>query len=252
MRLLFLRMRPKAIPAAVLAACLLAPAGAAGATKVATVKVSSCSRLDHSGSFYGRMLRQPGAERMAMRFTLLVRGPDEQRYTTVKAPGLKRWRRAKPRVRAFGYRQRVRGLADGSLYRMQVDFRWYDRDGEVVRKARRRSRACSQIGPLPDLRVRLVDMAPTSIDGVYRYRVRVANRGSAAAAAVGVRLSVDGSDVDARTIDALAPGTSTLLSFRGPTCNLAAHAVVDPDNTVRETSEADNGQSRTCEELTPE
>jgi CARDB len=245
-------MRRHAITAAVLAACLLAPASALGASKVAGVKVSSCSRLDHSGSFYGRMSQVPGAERMAMRFTLLARGPEEAKYTAVTAPGLKRWRRSKPEVRAFGYRQRVRGLLGGSLYRMQVDFRWYDSEGEVVRRARRRSGACNQAAPLPNLRVRLVDMAPTSIDGVSRYRVRVANGGSAAAEAAGVRLSVDGSDVDTRTIDSLAPGAFTFLSFRGPNCNLGAQAVVDPDNVVRETDEGDNAQTRTCEDLTPE
>lgn len=244
-------MRRHAITAAVLAASLLAPASAAGASKVASVKVSSCSRIDHSGSFYGRMSRQPGAEKMAMRFTLLVRGPADAKYAPVEAPGLRRWRRSKPRVRAFGYRQRVRGLADGSLYRMQVDYRWYDEDGEVVRKARRRSRACSQTGPLPNLRARIVEALPTAVEGVSRYRVRVANRGSAAADGVDVRLSVDGADVNTRTIDTLAPGAFTFLTFRGPACVAGAQAVVDPSNAVRETAEGDNAQSRTCEQLAP-
>jgi hypothetical protein len=246
---LFLGMRRHAITIAVLACCLLAPASAAGAGKLASVKVSSCSRLDHTGSFYGRMSRQPDAERMAMRFTLLVRAPGETGYVAVKAPGLRRWRRSKTDVRAFGYRQRVRGLADGALYRMQVDYRWYDEDGEVVRRARRRSRPCNQAGPLPNLRVQIVRAVPTAVEGVTRYRVRISNRGPAAADGVGVRLSVDGSDVDTHTIETLASGEVAFRSFRGPDCVAGALAVVDPDNTVRETAEGDNAHSRTCEEL---
>jgi CARDB len=244
-------MRRHAITVAVLAlcCCLLAPASAAGASKLAAVKVSSCSRLDHTGSFYGRMSRLPHAERMAMRFTLLVRGPDETRYTSVKAPGLRRWHRSKLKVRAFGYRQRVRGLADGSLYRVQVDYRWYDEDGEVMRRARRRSRTCNQAGPLPNLSIRIVEGAPTPVEGVWRYRVRVTNRGNAVAEDVGVRLSVDGSDVDTRTIDTLEPGAVKYRSFRGPACLIDVMAVVDPDNAMRETAEGDNAQSLTCEEL---
>jgi hypothetical protein len=246
---LFLGMHRHAITVAVLACCLLAPASAAGADKLASVKVSSCSRLDHTGSFYGRMSLWPGAERMAMRFTLLVRGPGETRYAAIKAPGLRRWRRSKADVRAFGYRQRVRGLADGALYRMQVDYRWYDEDGEVVRGARRRSRLCNQAGPLPNLRVRIVKAMPTDVEGVTRYRVRIANRGTAAAEGVDVRLSVDGSDVDTHTIETLEPRAVTFRGFRGPDCVTEVMAVVDPDNTVRETAEGDNAQSSTCEEL---
>lgn len=242
-------MRRHALTVAVLAFCLLAPASAAEASRLAGVKVSSCSRVDHTGSFYGRMSRLPLTERMAMRFTLLVRGPAETRYTAVKAPGLRRWHRSELRVRAFGYRQRVRGLADGALYRMQVDYRWFDADGEVIRRARRRSRTCNQVGPLANLHVRIVKAMPTAIEGVSRYRVRIANRGTAAAQGVDVRLSVDGSDVDTHTIATIEPGAVKFRSFRGPDCVTEVTAVVDPDNTVRETAEGDNAQSRACEEL---
>ena len=236
-------MRRYAIAAVFLAAaCLPAPAQAGAVTGV---KVSSCSRFDHSASFYGRMNRQLNAERMAMRFTLLVRGPGDV-FTPIKAPGLSRWRKSKPDVRAFGYRQRVRGLADGAFYRVQVDYRWYDRDGEVVRKSRRRSRVCSQAGPLPNLRVRIADAGPTAIAGVWRYRVRVANPGSALAEGVAVRMTVDGSVVDTRTIDTLEAGAFTFLTFRGPPCGTEAQAVVDPDNTVQESDDSDNAKTRAC------
>jgi CARDB protein len=249
-------MRRSTILATLLAACLLAPAEA-GALRVpdagaplAWVKVGSCSRLDHTAAFYGRMNRIPGAERMAMRFTLLVRGDDDF-FGPVRAPALSRWRKSKPGVRAFGYRQRVRGLVDGSLYRVQVDYRWYDEDGAVVRRARRRSGTCSQAGPMPNLRVKILDAAPTQIQGVTRYRVRVSNRGSALAEAVEVRLAVDGAAVDTQTIDELDAGDVNFLTFRGPSCESDVQATVDPAGTVQETAEDDNVQARSCDELAP-
>jgi hypothetical protein len=252
-------MRRSSIIAAV-AACLAggalasataAPAGRSApdaAFRLAWVKVASCSRLDHSAAFYGRMNRLPDTDRMSMRFTLLERDV-EAGYSPVRAPGLGRWRKSKPGVRAFGYRQRVRGLVDGSLYRMQVDFRWYDTDGELVHRARRRSRTCSQTGPLPNLRVKVLDSVPTQIHGVTRYRVRVANRGRAPVDGVGVRFAVDGSAVDTQTLAHLEPDEAAFLGFRGPDCQTGVEATVDPDGLIRETVEDDNVHALSCAEL---
>jgi hypothetical protein len=251
-------MLRRAILTATLAACLLAPAqvgarsgagkGVEALTPVASVKVSSCSRVDHSAMFYGRMKRLAGADRMAMRFTLLQRAEHES-FAPLRAPGLGRWRKSKHAVRGFGYRQRVRGLVDGSLYRMQVDFRWYDEEGSVIRRTRRRSRTCSQAGPLPNLRVKVMDSTPTAIDGVSRYEVRVANRGTAAAQLVDVALEVDGSAVDTQTVARLDPNQKQLLTFRGPTCVNGVRATVDPGGMVRETAEHDNVQALSCADL---
>jgi hypothetical protein len=249
-------MLRRTIIAAALGACVCVPALAAArqqppldaAIPLAAVKVSSCSRLDHTAAFYGRMQRLTGAERMAMRFTLLERG-DDQRFAPLRAPALARWRRSKPGVRAFGYRQRVRGLTDGSLYRMQVDFRWYDEEGEVVRRTRRRSGTCSQAGSLPNLRVKTVDAAPSQIPGVTRYSVRVSNRGSAAAEDVEVRFAVDGSAVDTQTVERLEAHEAQLLTFRGPRCESTVEAAADPSGTVLESAEDDNVQSLSCAEL---
>jgi hypothetical protein len=241
-----------------LAACLLAStavgarpgAGSArdAVAPVASVKVSSCSRLDHSAAFYGRMKLVAGADRMAMRFTLLQRaapGP----FEPVRAPGLNRWRKSKHGVRGFGYRQRVRGLPEGWLYRMQVDFRWHDEHKDVIRRARRRSRTCSQVDPLPNLRVKIMDSAPTQIAGVSRYHVRVANGGAAAAEMVDVALDVDGAAVDTKTVALLEAHHAEWVTFRGPTCESDVIATVDPDGTVREAAEDDNVQSLRCAEL---
>ena len=95
------------------------------------------------------MRQVTGSERMWMRFRLLEKGATGFRVR--KAPGLGRWRKSKPAVGAFAYRQTVRGLEAGSLYRAQVDFRWYDDAGTLVLTARRRSAPCRQFEGLPNL-----------------------------------------------------------------------------------------------------
>ena len=94
----------------------------------ARVKLADCSRSSHSAVFYARMRRVRGARRLGLRLTLLSRAGG-QRWQVVEAPGLGRWRWSRRGVRAFGYRQRVRGLAEGSAYRMVVAFRWRGRGG---------------------------------------------------------------------------------------------------------------------------
>ena len=49
------------------------------------------------------------------------------------APKLGKWHRSRAGVGGFGYKQAVRNLDEGSLYRVRVDYRWYDEDGEVDR-----------------------------------------------------------------------------------------------------------------------
>jgi CARDB protein len=212
------------------------------------VRVLSCSPASGSAVFYGRMHSQGAGQRMSMRFALLERrgsGP----FQPVRAPRLDRWRRSRPGVAMFGYRQRVRGLSEDGVYRARVDFRWHDRDGELVRRARRRSRTCSQAGPLPNLRVQITRVRVTTVRGVFRYLVRVTNAGAAEAEEVDVRLDVDGSAVDTETVPHLQAGESTVVDFRGPGCGSSVKSTADPDATVRESSESDNSHSLSCSEL---
>jgi hypothetical protein len=211
----------------------------------AHVKLVSCSPAQGSAVFYGRMRTLDGVQRMSMRFSLLERS-DEGTYEPVRARRLARWHRSRPGVAAFGYRQRVKGLDEDTVYRARVDFRWHDADGHVVRRAQRRSRPCSQAGPLPNLRARLVASAPTATQGVDRYEVRVVNAGGAPAEQVGVGLVVDGSAVDTHTVARLEAGEARLLDFRGPRCEDFVRTTADPAGSVRESSEDDNGESIAC------
>ena len=216
---------------------------------VASVRLVECVRVpeNRTAVFRGAMRRIPGAGRMWMRFKLQERvgaGP----FRSVKAPGLGVWRKSVPGVRRFAHRQRVLALAEGSAYRTVVSFRWYDSDGELIRRTKRRSPACRQPGLLPNLRVvRIAGGAPeVGVPGAYRYAVTVANRGQVAAQAIGVSLAVDGDTVDTHTVGSLAPGESRRLFFSGPACTETVTAVADPGDTVREVTEEDNTLASAC------
>jgi hypothetical protein len=223
-----------------------APA-AADAVLPASVKLVDCSLEDSSAAFYGRMRQVDGSERMSMRFTLLEKRLD--RYEALKAPGLSRWHRSNPGVGAFGYRQAVRGLQPGGVYRALVSFRWYSADGELIERARRTSAPCRQFEALPNLTTSLVGAEPTKVSGVLRYVLRVANLGVAPAAGIDVRLSVDGAVVDTVTVASLAPGEEREVRVRGPHCTTTVASLADPQGVIVESSESDNGDSVPCAEL---
>jgi hypothetical protein len=233
------------------ALCLaaLAAAPAAAGTKPAGVRVAECSPGDHSAVFYARMGRLPGSVSMALRLTLLER-TGQSGFAPVRVPGLARWRKSRPGRSGFAVRQRVRNLTDGAAYRARVDFRWKDAKGALVHSERRTSHRCKLVGrPLPDLRARPIWAHPTDVGGVLRYAVRVVNAGRAVAQLVPVRLSVDGSEVNTRTVAALAPDESMLLFFRGPACERTVAAKADPAGLIPERDETDNATQVACADL---
>jgi hypothetical protein len=235
---------------AAFAAVAAAPAAGEPVTLTAPpamVKVVDCSLDTHSATFRGRMKSVTNSDRMWMRFTLLEKRAAG--FEVLAAPGLARWHKSKPGVGAFGYRQTVRGLQPGASYRMQVTYRWYSADGELIARARRRSPACRQFEQLPNLTVAVEDARKTSVDGVLRYGVRVSNIGLAPAGGVAVRMAVDGGVLDTITVALLRPGESRLLGFRGPPCTSSVSAAVDPDGVLAESSEDDNLHELSCAEL---
>ena len=237
-----------AVPLMILAAAVpAAPASAKGADAAlpADVRLAGCSVEDSSAEFYGRMRPVAGAERMAMRFTLLERHSDG--YQRLQAPGLSRWHRSRPGVGAFGYRQTVRGLQPGGAYRARVSFRWYSADGEVVERTRRTSRACRQYEEVPNLTSAVLGAEATKVTGVVRYLMRVANTGVAPAEDVAARLSVDGGAVDTVTIASLAPGESRDVAVVGPACTTSIASLADPDGVIVESSEDDNAHTVDCQ-----
>jgi hypothetical protein len=241
-------MRFRLLTAALTTAALVAAASAAGAgAPPASVKVIRCSVDQHSAAFYARMKVVEGADRMALRFTVLVNtGVEGDR--AVKAPGLRRWHRSKPGVVSLRYRQALRNLAANASYRAKVDFRWYSSSGEEVLRAQRRSARRRQFVALPNLVAKLTDVGPAKVPGVMRYESLVRNTGDASVAAAPVRLKVDGDVVDTVSLS-LGPHESRRVVIRGPRCQTLARVEADPDKAIAETSEADNAHELTCAAL---
>jgi hypothetical protein len=241
------RMRFGFLTAALTTAALAAAASAAAVdTQPARVSLVDCSFEDHSAVFSARMKLIEGADRMALRFTLLERtGASEK---PVKAPGLSRWHWSKPGVLALRYRQGVRNLEENATYRARVDFRWYSAAGVEVARAQRRSARCRQFLTLPNLTTQITRVVQTSVPGVMRYEALVTNSGQAAVAAAPVRLSVDGDVIDTISVP-LAPGEAKSVAVRGPRCERLVRAEADPEKTIAETSEADNAHELSCVNL---
>jgi hypothetical protein len=212
------------------------------------VKVTRCSHVLDEAVFHGRMRRVRRSARMAMRFTLLERTGTEG-FLPVPAPKLGRWHRSRAHVSGFGYKQIVRNLAEGSVYSMRVDYRWYDDDGEVVRRARKRSPSCPAPKALPNLQVRIVGVRNTSDEDTDRYYVKVMNYGQALAQDVPVTLSVDGEMGGSATVPLLYAKGSKVVTIRAPECDRYLEAAVDPDELIAETSELDNTHQLACHDL---
>ena len=238
-------MRFRLLTAALTTAALVAAASAAGAgSPPASVRLASCSVAEHSAAFYARMKLVDGANRMALRFTLLERTGIEGEKR-VKAPALSRWHWSKPGVVSLRYRQGVRNLDENATYRARVDYRWYSDSGAEVLRARRRSVRCRQFVALPNLVARLTKVGPAKVPGVMRYESLVSNTGDANVAAARLRLTVDGNVVDTVSLS-LGPHESRTVVIRGPKCRMLARVEADPEKAIAETSEADNAHELTC------
>lgn len=228
--------------AVLLAASVEAASAKRPSARPASVKVVECRSADggdsRSATFQGRVRARRGSARLGMRFTLLERFGDERRHP-VFFPELRAWQLSKPGIRDFRYNQTVTGLQGGGEYRVRVDYRWYDRDGDVVRTARRTSGPCRQPGGLANLR----PGSPSAVRGPMGtsvYAVPVHNRGRATARDVEVELSVDGAATDVGHIDAIAAGQTREVYIAGPACQSGVRIVVDPADSVKERRESDN------------
>jgi hypothetical protein len=238
-------MRFGLLTAVLTTAALVAVASAAAVdTQPARVGLLDCSFEDHSATFYARMKLVDGADRMALRFTLLERTGVEG-DKPVKARGLSRWHWSKPGVLALRYRQGLRNLEENASYRARVDFRWYSASGEEIQRAQRRSPRCRQFLTLPNLTTQITRVAYTDVPGVMRYEALVTNTGQAAVASVPLRLSVDGDVVDTISFP-LGAGEEKSVVIRGPHCQSLVRAEADPEKAIAETSEADNAHELNC------
>ncbi len=119
-------------------------------------------------------------------------------------------------MRAFAYKQAVRGLEAGSLYKAQVDFRWYDAAGRLVGTSLRRSPPCRQFDLLPNLTAKPFAVRSLKPGELYRYRIVLTNEGVTAATGVPVRLTVNGTVVDTVVVPSLPPAARKVVVIDGP------------------------------------
>jgi hypothetical protein len=241
-------MRVRVLLTALLALALAGPA-AARADAPASVHVSSCKTgsqpKQRSATYKAWMRSVPDSVRMGMHFKLVVHQAGQKSASALSDPKLSVWHRSHRGVTRYVYSQTVKKLSPGSSYRTLVKFRWYDANGNVIKRAKRRSGACVQNGALPNLMVSAVSVSPGPSAGTAVYGVSIGNTGEVAALGFSVGLFADGALADSRTIDQLGPGESTTIELNGPTCTRLS-AVVDREHAVPETVEDDNTLHSRC------
>jgi CARDB protein len=238
-----------AVVTASVAAALAPAAPAAKPVPTRSVTLSECHPSDdmtqRHASFAGQMRAVPGTARMAMRFTLQER-LSSTHFKSVSLPDLRPWRRSKPGARNFIYTQRVTALHDGGSYRMRVQFRWYDSNGDLLRTNVARSGVCRQPVPQPNLTISSISPAAGPSADKSTYSVSVENAGAGEARDVSVSLKVDGTMVASSHIDLLPGNTSGVVQIVGPVCSFALRAIADPDRSIAETDETDNALTVPC------
>jgi CARDB protein len=240
-------MRKRIVPLLLLAFALSAPA-AARADGTASVRLKNCRTgsepSKRSATFKSMMTAVPGSVRMGVHFHLIARFPGRSAQG-VSAPALTVWHKSREGVTRYGYAQTVRKLKPGASYRMAARFRWYDADGNVIRRAKRLSSACVQNGDAPNLFVSAVSLATGTTPGTAEYAVSIGNSGKSPADGFTVALLVDGALADSRTVERLDPGEVETIKLNGPTCS-RLRAVVDYYEVVAESSEDDNALRSRC------
>jgi archaellum component FlaF (FlaF/FlaG flagellin family) len=240
-------MRIRLSLAFLIVAALAVPA-AASAKGPASVHLKSCTTGDRpserKATFKSWMHSIPGSARMAVRFKLLSRTTGRSAQRVEGPQALNTWHRSHTGVTRYVYSQTIKKLEQGTSYRMVVRYRWYDANGEIIKRAKRTSHECVQTGDLPNLIVAGVTYDPSEV-GTWHYGVTVKNKGKALAENFVVTLFVDGAVVDERTVELLDAGESTTVELNGPPC-IHLRAIADYEDTVTEKHEDDNSFSSTC------
>jgi hypothetical protein len=211
-------------------------------------KLESCTkgalRAQRAVAFVGSMPAVPGAERMQMRFDLERLRPGQRRWRRMRnVPGFGSWDRSAPMRAGFIFHKRVDGLAVPASYRAVVSFRWEDRDGRLVRRARRRTAACTQPDLRPDLVPGVLTGALDPRPGFAVYTLLVRNTGRSEAGPFSVRVGAVTADVDG-----LPAGEERAVRVAGPVCAPGTATVVEVDagRRIEESRERGNASPRIC------
>ena len=247
-------MRPRVfILALALGAALAGPVAATHAVRPSTqLRVRECQVGDtprqRAATFYARMTAVKNTDQMAMRFTLIDRSGDGP-PSVVDSPALAQWRKSHHGVTRFGYAQQVAGLKQGGAYAVQVQFRWLNARGGVIRSVKRTSGTCRQDGHLPNLSITGVSAQAGATSGTEIYDVDLTNSGQGTARGAEVDIFVDGAATDGQSVDLVKAGETRTVRFTGPVCRKNLKMVADQGNKLNETNEDDNVLRSRCPAL---
>jgi hypothetical protein len=239
--------------ATALAALTVFPAAGFAAPRASTpvvpgpvAKVVSCDLTseNRAATFYARMDVVSGAAKMQVRFQLLERLGRDDAWNKLDVPALRPWHTSQPGVKRFGWKQTVDALRLGAAYKARIQYRWLTAAGTIVDTQSRDTPVCR--GPLPNIALGELTGKPGPTADTRTYRVTVQNSGKVDADAVAVSLSVDRAILDTVTIDRLAAGETSTVSFTGPACRHAVRVKADPANSIGESIEDDNSQQFGC------
>lgn len=232
---------------------LPASASAAGtaASRHSKVALAACDTDTDTATFRGSMTRMRRAPALQMRFTLQARVPGGGGFKRVVAPPgstFDTWLSSSSGKRGYVFDKVVENLEDGASYRAVVRFRWRGRDGDVVARTTKATRACKQPDPRPNLRVRDITVRPGTSPQTRTYVVRVVNRGRSEAPAFATGLSVDGAALPDRAAGPLGAGDETRVSFVAARCSEGSSLTATADTTaaVDERRETDNVLAVPC------
>jgi hypothetical protein len=201
---------------------------------------------DRFAVFVGQMPALQGTRRMWMRFDLYQRVPNGS-WQRVAVPKFGTWQKSLPGKPGFIYEKRVDQLQAPADYRAEVRFRWYDARGRLQRQAHRRTRACHEPDPRPDLAVGRVTAADAG-GGRLRYLIRVRNDGRSDVGPFETVLSVGGAAQPPATVAGLPAGGATTVPIVAPACAPGSQIQIalDPGGAIDEASETNNTVSRLC------
>lgn len=249
-----MRFRRFPILFAVLACLLMGAqsAGAATAVPPLAAKLTDCNTgadaASRSAAFQASMPDWGTASVLRVHFTLERRvGPDDD-WDEVSLPAWRDWESSSPGASGFVYSKKVVKLTPNFDYRADVDYRWVDKTGKVVRKAERLTKACTQPELRPDLGAAQITITPLP-EGGATYAVAVLNGGrSDALGPFSVSLSVGGATVATLSVPTLASDDHTTVVFDGPACppGQTVRVLVDSDDDIDEANETNNALTSGC------
>ena len=194
-----------------------------------------------------------GTHRMALKFMLERRTPQQRRFVVLRGRGLDSWVYPNPPTLGqlpndvWNLTHKVVNLAGPASYRFRVRFRWIGSGGRVLSQTARLSPVCYEPELRPNLIVRSITINQLNAQR-DRYQAVIKNGGLSAAGGFAVELALAGAVPETLTVPSLAPHASTTVTFTAPACTSGSTVsmIADPNRQVDDGHRADNALTVPC------